>query len=333
MPITFACASCGHTGKVPDTFEGLKVKCPGCGTPLAVGTAPPADGTGTPPPSYHRARRELALIQLRQRARWLCDRIGLGPSTGERFCCGLIVAVVPFGVSFLVAIAFHEQALHAVLQGVGSFALVATFCALLVTVGQDEALEGRRAYLVRELPAAEAALRERRRQARMEKERRRAERDEATMRAFLDRQRAEAEKALAEAERRRHRPTTRRCPYCDELIRAEAVKCKHCGEMLDDSFRPDGVHGPKRSGGTAAVLEILFGLLFQTFGPGHFYAGNVGTGLFFMLGYWAFLIANVVLASITCGLWLPVAMVAVPTVWFVLMIVSPLLAANDAAGQ
>jgi len=28
------------------------------------------------------------------------------------------------------------------------------------------------------------------------------------------------------------------CPYCDEVIRAKAVKCKHCGAMLDDSVRP-----------------------------------------------------------------------------------------------
>ena len=27
----------------------------------------------------------------------------------------------------------------------------------------------------------------------------------------------------------------RRCPYCDEEIRDAAIKCKHCGEMLDTS--------------------------------------------------------------------------------------------------
>jgi len=27
-------------------------------------------------------------------------------------------------------------------------------------------------------------------------------------------------------------PATRRCPYCAEDVRAEAIKCKHCGSRL-----------------------------------------------------------------------------------------------------
>ena len=34
--------------------------------------------------------------------------------------------------------------------------------------------------------------------------------------------------------------TTKRCKYCDEEIKANAIKCKHCGSMLTDSGIPTG---------------------------------------------------------------------------------------------
>lgn len=79
---------------------------------------------------------------------------------------------------------------------------------------------------------------------------------------------------------------------------------------------------PVKSGGTAALLEILPGLFISTFGIGHIYAGNVGTGLLFMFGYWILLFINILLCLVLIGF------ITLPLTWVVMMILSPILAAN-----
>jgi hypothetical protein len=67
-----------------------------------------------------------------------------------------------------------------------------------------------------------------------------------------------------------------------------------------------------RSGGVAAVLELIFGLFLGTFGIGHIYSGNVGSGLVIMFGWWFFIGAKIALSFLTCGIWYFAAIVAIP---------------------
>jgi hypothetical protein len=49
-----------------------------------------------------------------------------------------------------------------------------------------------------------------------------------------------------------------------------------------------------------------------------------------MFGYWFFVGINVLLTFVSCGLWGYLALIIVPACWFLLMILSPLLAASSA---
>lgn len=82
-----------------------------------------------------------------------------------------------------------------------------------------------------------------------------------------------------------------------------------------------------KSGGTAAVLEVVPGLFLHTFGIGHMYAGNVGMGLLFMLGYWFVLGINIVLCFVVIGF------VTLPLCWVATLILSPILASKSCSAR
>src|SRR5262245_30454129 len=98
------------------------------------------------------------------------------------------------------------------------------------------------------------------------------------------------------------------CPKCQHPLRVETIPTVHAVQATvvmaapveeaprrrkrryEDDDEPREVHhyhhGSGKSGGVAAILEVLPGMFLQTFGIGHMYAGNVGMGLLFMFGYW-----------------------------------------------
>jgi hypothetical protein len=142
-------------------------------------------------------------------------------------------------------------------------ALVVVFLpgAFLVLGASDEVLEGQQAALSEHLAEARLA-------------------QEA-----LDEEKARREHETLEEETRARavqlappppRPVpTRHCPYCDEVILARAVKCKHCGELLDERLRRTRVREgqPRWNPGVAAVLSFIIP------GLGQMYKGQVLNGL------------------------------------------------------
>ena len=81
---------------------------------------------------------------------------------------------------------------------------------------------------------------------------------------------------------------------------------------------------PPKQTGTAVLLEVLPGFFFQTFGIGHMYAGNVGTGLLLMFGYWFIQFINLLLCLLIIGFF------TLPLTFILAMVISPILASQAA---
>ena len=81
---------------------------------------------------------------------------------------------------------------------------------------------------------------------------------------------------------------------------------------------------PTRDPGLAVVLEMIPGLMAQTFGIGTIYAGNVAAGLFIMFGYWVLQFVNILLCFVLVGF------LTLPLTWVAFMIFAPIVA-NESA--
>jgi len=196
-----------------------------------------------------------AQVRLAARRAFDLPRFGNGPA--ERLTAALVLGAVFFGVFLAAGSLAGLAATHALLAaGAALLTAMVTSAVLVLWTRDDEALESqqeRAADELEDLRTREVDL--------------------------LDRISAD------EARRASDRPTTKRCPYCRETILINAVKCRHCGEVLDEGLRRE--REPQAwNPGVAAVLSFLIP------GLGQMYKGQVLNGL-----AWLF----VVVVGYVCG--------------------------------
>lgn len=83
------------------------------------------------------------------------------------------------------------------------------------------------------------------------------------------------------------------CPFCKEEIREDAIKCKHCGSMLQDAAgsavnAPGGLT-PAVHTGKSKIAAGLFGILLGGLGIHKFYLGRIFWGVVYLLFCWTFI--------------------------------------------
>jgi hypothetical protein len=238
--------------------------------PAAVSTEPPSTSkTSTLWPTLL-----LRFTQLRQSARQAYDLTGLGPSILGRLIAALILGGVFLLGILLASLLLQMETMHGLFLALVAFGAVVIPSAILIVWSPDATLDETRNRALEELRTRHRAKKEL----------------EAKGAAITSAAAAQAEGSITQA-------TTQECPYCAAEIPLRAVKCKYCGEFIDEDFRPKAasstaapvqvhIHGKERrwSPGVAAVLSFFIP------GLGQIYKGQIINGLFWLfiiipLGY------------------------------------------------
>lgn len=272
MP-TFVICSCGAKLKVSDAAAGKTIACPKCKAHLKVpcitGATVNTETLSTPRTSTLGPTLLLRFTQLRQSTRQAYDLTGLGPSI-----LGRLIAALILGGAFLLVIllasllVLHLEPMYGFLLAMLAFLSVVIPSAVLVVWSPDATLEETRNHALAELRARHRARKEL----------------EPTPAATAIKEKVTEPKAIKRA-------TTQECPYCAAEIPLRAVKCKHCGEFVDQDPSPKvsasapsaqvqvHIHGRDRlwSPGVAAVLSFFIP------GLGQIYKGQVINGLFWLI--------------------------------------------------
>ena len=225
-------------------------------------------------PEVRRSVRSLAVrvwwLDTSRAARRVLDMMHFGTGTSERLLASLVIGAL-FVLAFVgVVTASGQPTRYGVAVGLTSLVVGLALTAFLVVPRADERLDDDRAA------AREAVIVARR-------ERALADRDEA------DR-----------ADQKARQP--RKCPYCRESIPRSAVKCRHCGEIVDDELRQEREDDraaeldalrPRSNPGVAAVLSFFWP------GLGQIYRGRLADGLLWMIavpvGYVCCIVPGIVL--------------------------------------